>query len=340
MEEGQVRGVDYYASGRNRQITVARRGDELLGPFRQLPGTWEGKGTGWNMIALPFKPTPDSPLDYRLLLNQFDEKLSFSLVDKGVPNRGLDSARTVNTDQVVTALDYEQLISQVAVTDRPISTVAGAPGLAIHHEPGLFLNMLTETDGPTIARLATIPHGDAALALGTSFEVDGPPVIGAINGLPIGVPQALTLPYLEPYAFFHANPFFGTVPPTAPGFPGFDPTAPHKLLQLANQNSPVATTTVLTFDTSAEPGGVRNIPFVVKQANAASLKATFWINELVELDDAGNPELQLQYAQVIMLEFFNRFDGLPGRIAWPHVSINTLTKVSEEPTHYQGMTTA
>ena len=31
-----------------------------------------------------------------------------------------------------------------------------------------------------------------------------------------------------------------------------------------------------------------------------------------------------------MLDFFPRRDGLPGRIGWPHVSINTLTKVSDE----------
>ena len=26
-----------------------------LGPLAPLVGRWEGKGTGWNMIALPFK---------------------------------------------------------------------------------------------------------------------------------------------------------------------------------------------------------------------------------------------------------------------------------------------
>ena len=38
----------------------------------------------------------------------------------------------------------------------------------------------------------------------------------------------------------------------------------------------------------------------------------------------------MQYVQVVMLDFFPRRDGLPGRISWPHVSINTLTKVSDE----------
>ena len=45
---------------------------------------------------------------------------------------------------------------------------------AIHHEPGLFLNMLNRIpDGSDIARLATIPHGDAALALGKSLARRG-----------------------------------------------------------------------------------------------------------------------------------------------------------------------
>lgn len=333
-----VRTIDFY-KGQHREIVVATPGDELLGPFKNLPGIWEGKGTGWNMIALPFKAEPGSRLNYRLLLNQFDETLNFALVDKGVPNRGLDEDEKVNTDQVVATLDYEQSISQIAVTDRPESTVTGLPGSAIHHEPGLFLNMLNETDGgPNIARLATIPHGDAALALGTSFEFNGSPRIGQINGLPIGVPQELDLPYLEPYRFFHENPFFGTVPQGAPGFPGFDPVEPHKLLELANQASPVARTTVIELDTAGEPGGIRNIPFVVKQANAVSMKSTFWVNELEAKDAQGNPKLQLQYAQIVMLEFFDRFDGLPGRIAWPHVSINTLEKKSDTPAPYDKMT--
>ncbi len=86
---------------------------------------------------------------------------------------------------------------------------------------------------------------------------------------------------------------------------------------------------MLDLDTSNPTGGIKNIPFVVKQADAASMKSTFWINELAP-DGDGNVELQLQYLQIVMLDFFPRRDGLPGRISWPHVSINTLTKVSDE----------
>ncbi len=75
-----------------RTVDVAETGDPALGPFRLLPGTWTSGGTGWNMIALPFETPP--PLDYRLLLNQYEERLTFTLVDKAVPNRGVNEAKT------------------------------------------------------------------------------------------------------------------------------------------------------------------------------------------------------------------------------------------------------
>lgn len=309
-----------------RAITVAEPGDNDLGPLKNLPGKWESKGHGWNMIALPFARTQPGALDYRLLLNQYDETLNFTLVDKAVPNRGVDDTHNQQTDQFVVTLDYEQVIHQVAVTDRPQSNVAGAPGLAIHHEPGLFLNMANLiTDGVDVARLASIPHGDSALALGTSSEVNGVVQIPSVNGLPVGVNQDLSNPYLEPYQHFHANPFVGTV--SAPDFQGFDPTAPHLLLTLANQGVNVEATTILQMDTTISSGGISNIPFIVKQANAVAMKATFWIQKL----GGDTPTFRLQYLQIVELEFFPRRDGLPGRIIWPHVSINTLNKISDTP---------
>jgi hypothetical protein len=309
-----------------RVIRIAEPGADDLGPLKNLPGKWESKGRGWNMIALPFAQTRPDALDYRLLLNQYDEILNFTLVDKGVPNRGVDNTHTQQTDQFVVALDYEQVIHQVAVTDRPPSDVAGAPGLAIHHEPGLFLNMVNlTTDGIDVARLASIPHGNSALALGTNSEVDGVAQIPPVNGLPVGVNQDLASPYLEPYQYFHANPFVGTV--TEPDFPGFDPVAPHLLLTLANQGVDVQATTVLEMDTTTESGGISNIPFIEKQADAAAMKSTFWIQKL----GGDIPMFRLQYLQIVSLEFFPRDDGLPGRINWPHISINTLDKISDTP---------
>jgi hypothetical protein len=277
------------------------------------------------MTALLFAQPSGSTFgrNYRLLLNQYNEVLNFFLVDKAVPNRGIgtDGGAASNTDQTVVTLDYEQGIAQIVAEDFPVSGLAGPADLAIHHEPGLFLNMLDRTDGgPTIARLATIPHGDAALALGTSAVSNGAPTIPTVNALPIGVSQDIeTNPYLAPYKHFHDNLFRGL----------FDPTDPTALLAAANADVDIVRTTKLEFDTTVASGGINNIPFIVNQANASEMKATFWLQELAETDDAGNPRLRLQYAQVVQLDFFPRFDGGPGRIKWPHVSINTLEKQAD-----------
>lgn len=311
-----------------RHLEAARTGDPDLGAFQLLPGTWANEPNlarrGWNMIALPFAQPAGGGFGppYRLLLNQYNEELKFQLVDKAVPNRGVDPAATANTDQVVVTIDYEQAISQFAAEDFPLSGLAGGTELAIHHEPGLLLNMTNQIgSGPDIARLATVPHGDAALALGTSRIVDGMPAIPKVNALPIGVDQDFeTNFYLLPYKHFHDAPFQGL----------FDPTDPTALLTAANQGVNIARTTVLEFDTTVETGGINNIPFIVKQANASQMKSTFFIQELADTDEWGQPKLRLQYVQVVQLDFFPRFDGGPGRITWPHVSINTLEKVSEK----------
>lgn len=307
----------------SRSIERAEAHDEDLGPFELLPGTWSNlpglPGRGWNMIALPFASQPASPFNFRLLLNQYNETLKFTTVDKAVPNRGIRAgAVPVDSDQFVSALDYEQSIVQLVADDAPVSGKAGAPGAAIHHEPGLLLNMVNETtDGLDIARLSTIPHGNAVLALGRSGRAAGPPSIPAIQGLPVGVEPDLAAPYLAPYKHFHDNPFEGI----------FDPVDPTALLRAANAGVAIKRTTTLTFDTTLQDGGIVNIPFIKRQADSSEMKATFWIQELEELDGEGRPKLRLQYAQVVMLDFFPRRDGLPGLIRWPHVSINTLEKL-------------
>jgi hypothetical protein len=85
--------------------SLLRYRDLALGDLAQLPGTWQNAdnlvGHGWNMIALPYKTpgrtlNPDAPdhqnSDFRLLQNQFNETLEFSIVE-GVPNRGVSARR-------------------------------------------------------------------------------------------------------------------------------------------------------------------------------------------------------------------------------------------------------
>ena len=311
-----------------RLLETAQPGDPLLGPLAQLPGVWtndELPGRGWNMIALPFATEPGSTNNYRLLLNQYNETLAFTLVDTGVPNRGLDSLG-MQADQSLVALDYQQVTRQIATEDFPRSTVLGPvepdPKSTIHHEPGLWLNMLDQiTDGLDIARLGTIPHGDSLLALGSSGTIDGTATIPDINGLPFrdspvasaDIDAALKSPYLAPYRHFHDELFKGL----------FDPVHPAELLKVANDGVDIVRTTVLDVDTRTDTGGIHNIPFIVKQANATAMRSIFWLQELAGRDDTGAPKLRLQYLQVVMLDFAG--------LKWPHVSINTMTKAGAVP---------
>lgn len=320
--------IERLAQSSERYIRKAEGAEPLLGPLERLPGVWSNTpnlpGRGWNMIALPFAtPEADVP-NYRLLLNQYNETLKFDRLDAFVPNRGIDgtNAAPIEFDQKLVAIDYEQSIEQIAAEDFPPSPHAGGPGLAIHHEPGFFLHIVDRrTDGLNIARQATIPHGNSVLAMGRGDETPrlGAPDIPDINGLPIGGPSDIDGRYLAPYKHFRDSNFLNL----------FDPLQPNALLRAANRDVPIARTTQLTFDTTFAAGGIVNTPFVVDQADAVSMKATFWIQELQDLDDKGKPKLRLQYSQVVMLDFFGRSDGAAGRIAWPHVSINTLEKISD-----------
>jgi hypothetical protein len=361
------------SAGSQRQIRIAQPQEQELGPLKLLPGTWanvrpkhrvtnpdgtrnrfKGEGTltgeglspfdgrGWNLIALPFAE-PGARRNYRLLMNQYNEVLTFNIVDDDVPNRGITQDNPAqNADQKVVAIDYEQVIAQISAKDVVESGVAGDPELPIHHEPGLFLHMKDQnTNGFDIARLATIPHGDAATALGRSDIFDGAPHIPALHGFPEGVNpniedavnKATDQSYLFPYRHFLDQPFKGVI--SSAGFPGFSPADANNLLRIALPKNVVRTTKLL-LETDVMEGGIRNIPFIVRQANAAVMRSTFWIMELDEVDEDGEPRLVLAYSQLVLLDFFNRFDGREGLIRWPHISINMMERVKEPKPSEQG----
>lgn len=272
-----------------------------LGPLENLVGVWIARGTGWNMIALPFHDAPAAPagFKFRLLMNQYDEELKFTFVDDDVPNRGLVRPGSSDSDQFVVTLDYQQKIAQVVAEDRPDSGgLAGAAGLPIHHEPGLWLydknrrakddqikdDVVSEVE-LDVARPASIAHGNSVLALGKSEVHDGMPPIPPISGLPSGRFEDVSTPaydlrdasnpdpYLEPYRHYIDHPFMGNV--TAPGFPGFGPADMNQILRFANQGVNIVRTTTLTVDSTRKSGGIRNVPFSVREAEPVSMKSTF-----------------------------------------------------------------
>jgi len=303
--------------------------NDEYGPLALLPGRWHGDKTGWNLIALPFvTDVAPTGFNYRVLMNQYSEDLRIRVVGKDVPNRGIDAGPPdANLDQLLVAMDYEQVTIQVAAEDFPPSDRVPPDGLAIHHEPGLWLHMLNHrTAGLDIARLCTVPHGDSVLAMGRSAVVTGPAAVPPLNGLPLGAEREnLSTPFLAPYRHFADHPFRGIAPAEMVDFPGFHPLDLNALLNFENRGLQIERTTVLELDTTLETGGVLNIPFVVKQANATAMRATFWIIEYRDADGEGR--VRLQYSQNVLLEFSGpRADGMPGPFRWPHVSIATLEK--------------
>ena len=296
---------------RTRHFLSKQEQRKFHGKFEPLLGSWDNSnlpGRGFNMIALPY---PKAQFAYRLLLNQYNESLSFKPVEQHIPNRGFPD------DQFTTAVEYHQDISQVAAEDFPISGEAGERNLEIHHELGKFLSVENDFKaGFNIARLAVVPHGNTVLAFGNITEVEGMPELEDFSGLPIAVANNINSPYLAPYKHFHENMFKGV----------FNPVKPSEYLKLVNEGVNITKTTILKFDSRNKTGGIQNTPFLAKQAKVTELQSTFYIQELADLDKYGTPKLRLQYVQLVMLDFFQRSDG-EGLVRWPHISINTLEKV-------------
>lgn len=306
-----------------------------LGHLALLPGKWANidqyANQGWNLIALPLKVpgtqiVPPQSSAFRVLINRYNETLTFGTVDTAVPNRGPAHALLFDTDQHLAALQYVQSIAQTAATDFPTTpSTPDTPKAAasIHFEPGLFLNMWSQTEGgPHIARLATIPHGNALTALGDATCCDGPPDLtdlGDFSALAFGpgVSTDINDPFQSPYRVYHDAPFEGL----------FDPADPLGQLRAAMPAN-IRRTTQITVDTTIASGGIANIPFIEKRADATSMRAVFLIEELDAPPVGGVPQIVLQYAQRVVLDFAASPGDPNTLIKWPHISINTMKLVS------------
>ncbi len=220
------------------------------------------------------------------------------------------------------------------------ATLIGSAGTGIHHEPGMWLHIIDDqTNGNNIARLASIPHGNSVLAIGRGDDevspvTAGDAIVSDLNALPIGftlnIPDPLPdqidfgqFRYLAPYAFFEINKFFGVVPQGS-AFRNFFASNATAILQFDNQNSKIVKVRKLDVSTEVQAGGILNIPFIERQADATKMRSTFWIQEFED------GTMRLEYIQNVQLDFFRNFTDL-GLIKWPHVSINTLIKVSDNP---------
>jgi len=275
---------------------------ERLGPLQDLPGFWEG--VGFNLIARPDFSSGNKNGIF-LELNILRESLEFTPIGSPVMNRG-----SQQEDIAIYGLTYLHRVTD-ALT-----------GGALHIEPGTWLTIPKTTvpkSPASIARLLTIPHGNAICTYGHSENV-------VFQGLP-EIPPANTVPFI----IGSNTPAAGTGNP----YPEFDLSRPsdfrtnplHSQITQAFVNDPNEmlrqalqgqhlTKIIRLITNTAEINGTCNIPFIEKNADSPSLESVFAI-ETVENPDGGE-FLQLQYSQTAILNFRG--------MSFPHVTVGTLIK--------------
>ena len=262
-----------------------------LGPLVAFAGTFTGRG--FNTIFRPNStktptglPTaPVGPNDNVLELNLTAETLSFSAPLGNVPNRGSGQ----QPDASLNGVPYLQTISDVTVPSQPVG---------IHFEPGLWI-AVPETDipqeGPTVVRMASIPHGTTIEAQGTYSTATGKPTIPVENITPLENNPAQTP--VPPGTFpsqTATNSDTERIPQDLAPFIAAGTITqailddPNTVLRnhIATQN--ITNTTTIHINTKpAAPlfgGGTDNIAFLLgdqaattPNADATQLSATFWI---------------------------------------------------------------
>jgi hypothetical protein len=277
-----------------------------LGLLAEFQGNW--RGTGFNITARPFfQSTPP----FFLELNATQETLDFTAITGDIPNRG-----SQQPDINLHGLRYLQQVTD-AVTNS-----------GIHVEPGLWLHV-PATDVPqakeTYVRQATVPHGDSLIAQSLfTTELPGGPVINPVDSTPFkdAVIPALTGEPADPVTdTAYLSQYLTNALPAVGMPPGLDPMAtikdPTSVLRAQIAGQDIVSTVVIAISTAAPAGGILNIPFVTKNANAAQMDAIFWAETVRHPN--GHHFIQLQYVQRVILDFIG--------IQWPHLSVATLVRI-------------
>ncbi len=288
-----------------------------LGPLKEFPGTWAG--TGFNLIS---RPDFQHGKPFFLEINGTLENLAFTLIGGDIPNRG-----SFQKDAFLHGVTYLQQVADCVTHG------------ALHIEPGLWIHIPPTTDPAvpqsTVVRQGTIPHGDSLLAQSTLITtVAKGPTIDPVFSVPFtdavipGLNAKATNPIVDA-AYLAQFTDQKLTPCCLPPLPkGVDLNAvvadPTEVLRAAIVGQNIINTVVIVISTVAAKGstGILNIPFVVTNANALQMDAIFWIETVQPTD--GDPFLQLQYVQRVILDFPPK-PGAP-IIHWPHISVATLVK--------------
>ncbi|WP_409574721.1 heme-binding protein [Sphingopyxis sp. PET50] len=259
-----------------------------------------------------------------LQLNMTAETLSFTDIsgDTGIANRGL-----LQDDIFLGGLAYLQTIND------------SFDNSGQHFEPGVF-NNVPATSNPlepvTVVRMGSIPHGTTINMQGEAFTVPTP-IIGPSSITPFrigsvddGATDLVPFPEEDLSVALDSRTDLARVA----GLTQTHLANPNLFLTDALAGQTITNTVVITLTSdSLAPGavpdaggGIDNIAFLVGKGtpptggpNAVAPKVTcvFWIEE--GFDSSGQPLLQLQYTQRVILDF--------GGLSWPHVTVATLRPI-------------
>lgn len=298
--------------------------DVDLGPLKPLIGEWESvaltlpdaQGTpqptpsGWNVISVP----GGTNFIYEVI--PYKENLKFSAVAVQAGNRG-PVLNGKPFDQEIFGLFYEQQI--VSDCDTDFCNERGfAKGTVIHAETGLFLYITNYNGGFNIARLGTVPHGNALLALGSATDQTDPgtdffPVISA-KGVNLDGSKTAMLGYNDQIIGKRQFEIFNQVDPNA--------FLKSSLEAIVGTGSVTSMTAIdMSTQNPDATGGILNIPFIQTNVTATTMDATFWLENIT----GGSETELLQYSQTINLVFPPVGTVTP--IIWPHITISTLKRM-------------
>lgn len=333
------------------------KAQELLGPLFDMIGIWTNDAEqGWNLIAVP-GPIMDPPTN-----TLFDKNHGFIL--ETIPyietttytpiavtlNRGqFVKDETTQQIQEIGALLYEQrIVSAGVASDHKYYDEITAffkargfsKGTAIHAEQGMLLNMAAmpnvKNNGDfQIARMGTIPHGNAMLCLGavTASTGKNPNIDANANS---AIPTAVDPKQTPPLDYDEGTySFSGTEKDTFPFSPQFTPGAPNQTLINANKDiKSFDSVNQLTLSTENGTGGLLDIPFVgggisgtdSTKINTTKMSVDYWISKYTE---NGVTKTRLQYVQNVNLTFPGTGDPTVN-INWPHIGLNTMYKVGKK----------
>ena len=272
-------------------------------------------GVGLNTIFRPMDPNlPPTPLDNPvtgqaaaendnlLQLSLTKETLAFDKQLGSVPNRGFAQA-----DMFLNGLPYVQRID-----DNTDPTLDPLPG--IHFEPGVWLNVpetTAPTEGVTLVRMASIPHGTTINAQGTSTTIPGAPNIPPVNITPTFISGGAPFRFKNQTA---KDPNTFRLPQDLSSFIADGSITqeilddPNLLLRRRANAQNIVSTQEITIDTApADPlfgGGTDNIAFLRgdrngtnPNADAVHVTATFWIETVSE--EILLPALQPGYVATV-----------------------------------------